>query len=574
MRAGLRTGILATAAITAAVALSVAVTLPPRAIAVAEPAPPTHLAGAYHIHTTRSDGTGTVDDVARAAARANLRFIVLTDHGDATRAPDPPAYRHGVLVIDAVEINTREGHVVALGLTDAAPYPLAGPSGDVIADIHRMGGVAVAAHPDSPRSELAWRGSLAGVDGFEWINIDSEWRDENTPALVGRALHSLLRGPEAIASLFARPTRSLQRWDTNVRARSLFGLAALDAHASIGWREQEEPRRSVALARPGYETLFRTLAQIAVVERELSGEAGADAAIVLEALRTGRSYSVVRAFAWPPVLEFAARQNAITVPPGGRLVEAAGEITFAARMPSTPGVRLELRRDGDVHTTGQGSLTTTERIVPGAYRIEAYLPGMSMPWVVSNPIVVDGEVVDAVAGRGRGRGRGSQEPPGTVAPRLVPLDASAWHIEHDPSSTGAIGTEAGRLVFDYALGAGPARGQYAALVHDDAGSEGIQSVRFAASAARPMRVSVQVRLPAGRGRLSQRWRTSVFVDETPRTFDLRLQDFEPADRPTARQPLVTPIDSLLFVIDTINARPESTGRVWLSDVALGVNRME
>ena len=77
-----------------------------------------------------------------------------------------------------------------------------------------------------------------------------------------------------------------------------------------------------------------------------------------------------------------------------------------------------------------------------------------------------------------------------------------------------------------------------------------------------------------RGRLSQRWRTSVFVDETPRTFDLRLQDFEPADRPTARQPLVTPIDSLLFVIDTINARPESTGRVWLSDVALGVNRME
>ena len=37
----------------------------------------------------------------RVAARAGLKFIVFTDHGDATRTPDPPAYRSGVLCIDA-----------------------------------------------------------------------------------------------------------------------------------------------------------------------------------------------------------------------------------------------------------------------------------------------------------------------------------------------------------------------------------------------------------------------------------------------------------------------------------------
>ena len=72
--------------------------------------------GAFHIHTVRSDGTGTVDQVAAAAAAAGLKFIVLTDHGDGSREADKPQYRNGVLCIDAVEISTNGGHVVALDL--------------------------------------------------------------------------------------------------------------------------------------------------------------------------------------------------------------------------------------------------------------------------------------------------------------------------------------------------------------------------------------------------------------------------------------------------------------------------
>src|SRR5207247_278348 len=35
--------------------------------------------GAYHIHTTRSDGHGDRTVVAAAAARAGLKFVILTD---------------------------------------------------------------------------------------------------------------------------------------------------------------------------------------------------------------------------------------------------------------------------------------------------------------------------------------------------------------------------------------------------------------------------------------------------------------------------------------------------------------
>src|SRR5438309_410887 len=60
--------------------------------------------GAYHIHTTRSDGVGDKAAVAHAAASAGLKFIILTDHGDGTRPPDPPEYIESVLCLDAVEI--------------------------------------------------------------------------------------------------------------------------------------------------------------------------------------------------------------------------------------------------------------------------------------------------------------------------------------------------------------------------------------------------------------------------------------------------------------------------------------
>jgi hypothetical protein len=104
----------------------------------------------------------------------------------------------------------------------------------VIDDVHRLGGWAVAAHPDSPRQNLRWRGQPLGVDGVEWLNVDSEWRSHTASAITATALRSAVRGPEAIASLFRSPPPGLARWDTMQRARPVVGLAAVDAHARLG----------------------------------------------------------------------------------------------------------------------------------------------------------------------------------------------------------------------------------------------------------------------------------------------------------------------------------------------------
>jgi hypothetical protein len=568
VRGFVRTLLTATAAVMAAVVSFTLLTLPRRAVLLDGALPETSIPGAFHVHTVRSDGTGTLDEIAAAAARAGLRFVVFADHGDGTRVPEPPAYRHGVLCLDAVEINTSDGHLVAVGLDAPTPYPLAGRAEEVLADIHRFGGTAVLAHPDSPRPDLRWGAPGLPFDGIEWLNADSEWRDETSRTLIASGLRAIVRAPETMAALFTRPGRTLRRWDSAARTRPIFGVAALDAHARIPWGEDEEPREGTALAWPSYESMFRTLVQTLVLDAPLSGDAGADAIRVLEALTGGRSFSTVRALAWPAAFDFSATAAGITARMGDRIPDPPpAPFVLQAAVANAPGTRLTLWRDGVQIATGRGELThAAEAGESGVYRVEVSLPDASVPWIVSNPIVIG-----RLPGPPDGTPGDSTEPEEWLE---VSRDNRHWVVEKDPTSTGSAEPEADAVRLEYALGDGPARGQYAALAAVIDAPAGVDRVTFVGRSDRPVRVSVQVRLPGPGPREPRRWRRSVYLDDSARSITLRLQDFEPVDGGTTRRPIVVPIQSLLFVVDTVNSAPGSQGRVWISDVRLGLDRLD
>jgi len=115
-----------------------------RAARAPRPAPPPgEVRGAWHVHTTRSDGRGTLDEVVRAAREAGLQFVVVADHNVLT--PEERGYRDGVLVVEATEASTRYGHVVALGVPRAlAPEER---ETDPLGAIAALGGEAILAHP-------------------------------------------------------------------------------------------------------------------------------------------------------------------------------------------------------------------------------------------------------------------------------------------------------------------------------------------------------------------------------------------------------------------------------------------
>ena len=86
------------------------------------PPPPTReLRGAWHVHTTRSDGRGSPTDGAGAAKGAGLDFLVLTDHNP--HELPTPAREEGVLLVPGEESTTPFGHLADVGgrraLTDA-----------------------------------------------------------------------------------------------------------------------------------------------------------------------------------------------------------------------------------------------------------------------------------------------------------------------------------------------------------------------------------------------------------------------------------------------------------------------
>lgn len=557
----LRRLLLTTAALVAAVVAYALVTAPPRRIELPPPASNAVVFGAYHVHTTHSDGAFTPDQVADAARRANLSFVILTDHGDGTRRPDPPRYVQGVLVIDAAEISAVEGHIVALGLGGATPYRLGGEARDVIEDIHRLGGFAIVAHPDSPRPDLRWRptpttpgggraqpNDLAGADGMEWLNADSEWRDEGPLRILQTLINFPVRPSESLARLMARPTASLRRWDALTRRRPVVALGATDAHG-IGGRF--------------YRDIFGTLSQAVEMPAAFSGDATADAAALLTAVRAGRAWTVISAFAGPAAVRLTAQSATGSAVMGGSLSVSGAPVEIFASVEGAPNARVALWHDEREVASGIGRAALQAPGEPGAYRAEVSLTGFAMPWIVTNPIYL-------VA------------PPPPAAPAAAPepardelvtplSPAGDWGVEHGPSSEGTIVRDADGLRFQFRVGTVRPGLEYSALARSMGESlESFDRIEFVGSASAPMRVLVQFRLPGGVD--DERWSRSVYLDATPRPITVRLTDVMPVGFQAMRRPVVARVRSILFVLDTLNTAPGTSGEVRLSDVRLARSR--
>lgn len=547
----------------AAAGLFVLVALPPVQLTLApldNAALPAVVAGVVHVHSSRSDGSGSPDEIAAAAARAGLDFVALTDHGDGTRVPDPPRYRSGVLVLDGVEISTTGGHYVALGLP-RAPYPLGGEARDVVEDVARLGGFGIAAHPDSPRDALRWREGTAPFDAIEWINGDSEWRDETSVRLAMAAVVYPFRPVETLASLLDRPSTTMLRWDALTQRRMVVGLAGADAHARFGLASDGESYADRAMLRlPSYETVFSTFSIRVEPAEPLSGNPAADAARLLGALRAGRVYSVVDGLAAPAQFELVARSGGAAARQGQAL-DAAGPVSVEARSNAPSGSVTTLFRNGEAVAEVPGpELSETLAPGPAVLRVEVRLAGdrSHVPWIVSNPVYVSRLPPRAL-------------PPPPPATAALPLEGPGaddrFRIERDGSSRGALdAAREGSLGLRFTLGTGIPAPYVALVVPGLAPLREAQRVAFRARADAPMRLSVQLRRNGEAG--GQRWRRSVYLDTSPREIIVVFRDMTPIGPTETFTPDMPAVDDLLLAVDTTNTAPGTSGRVVIEGLRL------
>ena len=526
------------------------------------------VSGVAHIHTTHSDGGGTVADIESAAAAAGLDFVIVTDHNSLAAKPREGYGDTGVLTIVGTEISNHEGHLLAVGLP-APTYRFSGDGLDTLRDLDDLGSLSFAAHPESPREDLRWTGwNLPGDWGIEILNGDSQWRAAGWTSLLATALLYPLNSDYSLLRLLRRPA-ALSRWDDLLARRHAPAIAGADAHGTL------RPA-AATLPLPTYEAVFRIAQNYVLLEQPLSGNAPADTAAILAALARGRAYIGVGALAPADRFFFLAERDGSRWTMGDT-VASGGPVQLQAGGARPANARITLYRNGVTVATADGPLDTrvTE---PGVYRVEVQVPGWDVPWVVSNPIYVLTEPERAR------RARAAELPAPVVAEAAAILDSfdrdSTFVATADDSTRqdvqfidpdgGPDGSSVARIAFRLGEPSTEHPSPFASLAsyqsRDLAGRNGLV---FSLRSDDTYRFWVQVRdrnPETLEG--TESWFASVKTGNAWRTVTLPFTRLRSDDPHTDGTLDLADIEAIVFLVDIGAVQPGTEGVIWIDDLGV------
>jgi methylmalonyl-CoA mutase cobalamin-binding subunit len=321
-----------------------------------------------HVHSTYSDGTGTVPQIARAAKRAGIDVVLLTDHDtlEAKRRGEERWY-DDVLVLVGEEVSpTDRDHFLAFGIDETISRQLSGP--EICEAVAAAGGFGFGAHPFSRGFEPLKRQGipfgepdcLAGIELWSFLNDTGE----------------RVRGIRDAARMIFAPQRAiggpvednLREWDRLCQARRVVAIGGLDAH-QFGIRVAGH----VPLRLMGYKRTFKQLHTHVLCERAPTRELEHDRALIYDALRAGRCYIANDQVADARGFGFSHMGEELAFEPGH---------TLHVDVPETAHIRL--LRDGEIITTEEARELNHSIEGPGVYRVEVRL--RNRPWIYSNPV--------------------------------------------------------------------------------------------------------------------------------------------------------------------------------------------
>jgi hypothetical protein len=329
-----------------------------------------------HVHSTHSDGTATVPEIAAAARQAGAGAVLVTDH-DAKAAGE--GWYEGVLVLCGVEVSLRRGgHLLAFGI-DAPIRHRGMDAASAARAVHERGGFGIAAHPfaHAKRSPARWSALDAlGIAGVEVWNVASDVVDTVRSPLD--AVRFLL-APDRVLDA-GPPVANLAAWDRLGARRRTVGVAGPDAH-QLGLRIAGR----VLTPMPNHRW-FGWVRTHLLLDAPTTGELASDRALVLGALREGRAW-LHRPPAGPAdrARFWLERDGEPDVAMGAETEARPGRLSV--ELPGEADVRV--LRDGAPIAHGDGVDQLEVGVAaPGVHRVEARREGRV--WLLSNPIYLRG----------------------------------------------------------------------------------------------------------------------------------------------------------------------------------------
>ncbi len=353
------------------------------------------LAGAVHIHTTYSDGVGSVSDVMEAAQKANVDWVFLADHNTQAPLRDKweEKYQTSPLLLIGTEVTVEHGaFLLALEMPPEWEPTRDKKPQKAIDEVLTHSGLPLVSLPFDVKHP--WRDwDASGYEGLEIINLSTVARRHiNLLSLIWLWPLARTRGiVAAMTALLTRPDQALARWDSIMEngTRRMIGLGALDAHAQTKIGRKKYPF-------PTYEETFRMVTTHALVPQTVAPGDETRRSIYY-ALREGRCYVAYDALGDTKGFSFWAQSESETTAMGSWMA-SSNETRLSVSTPAAPSSARPLVRllhNGKIVASGIGDLEYSAR-EPGAYRVEVFRYGARLgplflnarPWIFSNPIYV------------------------------------------------------------------------------------------------------------------------------------------------------------------------------------------
>lgn len=357
------------------------------------PAPFYDYRGLIHVHTTYSDGADTVEEIAAAANRVGMDFLISTDHNTLQPLMDRKEgwYDH-LLYLSGEEIGMGGEYALALDISKTIMRNGRDPQA-VVDEVRQQGGMAFISHPVHPRSGWKTWGTT-GLTGMEVIDNSLLFRKANPFSLLWSLMTYPLNPSYSLLILYQRPQDVIEKWDHQTGIERQVGIYSADIHG------QFRIRKRFTIKFPPPERVMRLASNHVLLPEPFNGILAHDKKILYGAIREGHLYFSTDLLGDPTGFLFQGTTEKRKQVLMGDEFTLKDPLTLKASLGTKvrpDSYRIILFKDGlPVRETTTSPLIYEAR-VEGVYRVEVELQRRSpfminhtYTWIYSNPIYYRG----------------------------------------------------------------------------------------------------------------------------------------------------------------------------------------
>lgn len=352
-------------------------------------------AGVINVHSKKSNGRGSVQEIITAAGAAGLDFIVFNETNPLDQQQPFPIKFGQLSVLYGVELNFKNSRFLHFSTEKSPVFSSHSEIQIYVSNFLETGGEGVMAlsHPEKPGYEWGPEEAPDYMTGMEVLNLREVWRKSwnlRRFSFLSAVMFYPFNPQLFFLDIYLEEALSIKLWDKWNKNKPVIGYVGSDATSKL------RVTKNFSLNFPSYKSIFQMAKNHIILREELAGFG--DQGQIVEALKNGNSYFSIDILGAPKGFSFWG------LLPGGKRV-IMGESVKLDDLQKLKVSLPELEEDVKIELYHNGDLieifTEDFEFMPeqtGFYRVVVrknplfpLIRGQKwIPWIFSNPIFVKG----------------------------------------------------------------------------------------------------------------------------------------------------------------------------------------